>query len=274
MMVKKSGSKRTFVIMLGILACMIPLIFYLLFSTIHDWQIMYAYSKQNAIMQIFGLSYITFLALFAFHRIRSTMRREDLIDQIRQEATRTLDKQVALDKFLATKEPHIIAEPFVVKIRSRTIGAFFVISVIVIPTIPLIFLFGIQPKDMDLWEAELIAICMLIVIFSFTWVICKERLWVSSEGMGIAHRGRKHFIHWHDAHLFTVTHSNAKSYSLELASEKTIVRWFVFIAHPESVNCWIDIPFEEYQRKMDGLLLLIAERTGLPLIDLRDVSGH
>jgi len=63
-----------------------------------------------------------------------------------------------------------------------------------------------------------------------------------------------------------------KSQHFELASKATRVSWTVFTAPPDYSSYSVNIPFDEYQRKMDGLLLLISERTGLPLMDLRDVE--
>lgn len=76
----------------------------------------------------------------------------------------------------------------------------------------------------------------------------------------------KHRVRWPEARLFSVVTGG----DYKLVSPRSEVR-LRQINDPASSYLRPDIAFEEYQRKMDGLLLLISERTGLPLTDLRDV---
>jgi len=84
---------------------------------------------------------------------------------------------------------------------------------------------------------------------------------VTDDGLRVRKWGVTRAIRWSDARLFAATSENG----YELSGSGSIVRWWV---SQDAETAAANIPFPDYRRHMDGLLLLIAARTGLPLYDL------
>ena len=83
---------------------------------------------------------------------------------------------------------------------------------------------------------------------------------------------KKKTVRWDEARLFAVRGPRtafSKATTYELASAKEVVTWKPLRRlHWWSIERPI-VPFEEYQRQVEALLLLIAARTHLPLYDVR-----
>ena len=89
--------------------------------------------------------------------------------------------------------------------------------------------------------------------------------------------GEVHTIKWSEARLFAIgravgrkQHPKVLVYTLVAPELRTYVIWWRLCRPPR----WYDtqeptMPFEQYDQYMQALLSLIADRTGLPLRDLR-----
>jgi hypothetical protein len=115
-------------------------------------------------------------------------------------------------------------------------------------------------------------LCGLLI--ALLYAVAKEQITVTEHGLIKVGLLRKvHSVPWQEARLFAI--DGVKKYRhpivYELSSAHDIVRlvWMrrsnrrvIFFAQPTG-------SVEEYERQMQGLLSLIAARTGLPLYDLR-----
>jgi hypothetical protein len=108
---------------------------------------------------------------------------------------------------------------------------------------------------------EAILIGFLAVIFLALYTSWRQRVEVTDGGLTVRRLGRSHTIRWEDARLFAL----ADLSTYELRGERGDVRW---VRARDTSAYQPTIPFGEYQRRMDGLLLLVAERTRLPLYDV------
>lgn len=108
---------------------------------------------------------------------------------------------------------------------------------------------------------EAILIGFLVVIFLALYTSWRQRVEVTESGLTVRRLGRSHTIRWDDARLFAL----ADLSTYELRGERGGVRW---VRARDTSAYRPTIPFDEYQRRMDGLLLLVAERTRLPLYDV------
>jgi hypothetical protein len=86
---------------------------------------------------------------------------------------------------------------------------------------------------------------------------------------------------WDDAQVFTISppgEVGSPPLRYELVGRRCAVRWvraqerLPFRPLDALMATKPTVPFEEYDRQMDALLGLIAEKTGLPLYDLRNVG--
>jgi hypothetical protein len=97
-----------------------------------------------------------------------------------------------------------------------------------------------------------------------------QRLDVSEEGMAVQHFFRRQTIRWQDARLLTIDPLCRADECLdryELTSATTILRWRQ-PRHPSRFIVY-SASFQDYSRQIETVLSLIANRTGLPLHDLR-----
>lgn len=112
-----------------------------------------------------------------------------------------------------------------------------------------------------------------------------QRIEITAEGLTVQmgsfparHLGTRETLRWEDAHLFLILPRLLPAQdhlptAYELSSSSAIVRW-VRMRRP----MWVTFPallmkpagpFDEYDRQMEGVLSVIAEKTRLPLYDLR-----
>ena len=108
---------------------------------------------------------------------------------------------------------------------------------------------------------EAILIGFLAVIFLGLYFSWRQRIEVTDVGLTVRRLGRSHTIRWADARLFALVDLS----TYELRGERGGVRW---VRARDTSAYRPTIPFAEYQRRMDGLLLLADERTRLPMYDL------
>jgi len=98
----------------------------------------------------------------------------------------------------------------------------------------------------------------LAPLFLLMFIFFRERVEVTEEGLRVRRRGSTSIVRWQEARLFAKVWET----EYELSSASSIARWTrVF----DTSVIKPTIPLDEYQRQMDGLLLLIAERAGLRL---------
>lgn len=112
---------------------------------------------------------------------------------------------------------------------------------------------------------EGILIGFLAVIFLSLYLSWRQRVDVTEDGLTVRRLGRNRSIRWSDARLFT----RIGLATYELSGEQSVVRW---VRARDTSAFRPTIPFADYQRQMDGLLLLTDERTRLPLVDLTEVK--
>ncbi|HZC77384.1 MAG TPA: hypothetical protein VE258_06515, partial [Ktedonobacterales bacterium] len=103
---------------------------------------------------------------------------------------------------------------------------------------------------------------ILACIFVLMCFIARECISVTDGGLSVRRFGMTSHIRWKEARLFAMIRTS----EFELSGPRDIVRW----TRPVDASSYDTVlPFVEYQRQMDSLLVLIGERTGLPLTDLR-----
>jgi hypothetical protein len=124
-----------------------------------------------------------------------------------------------------------------------------------------------NPTDttLDAVVAQGIFAGMLLFLFVLMWFGTRERVVATEDVLSVCRFGLTRHMRWPDARRF----AKAKPAGYELSGPRAIVRW---TRQVDGSSYDMVIPFEEYQRRMDGLPLLLAERTGLPLADLRELS--
>lgn len=91
------------------------------------------------------------------------------------------------------------------------------------------------------------------------------------------------YIPWHEARLFSVIAEEYGVLVYELASEISLIRWSYTLMKSNFPYATFGFaPFklaqgdpseDEYRRSIRLLTVLVAEKTGLPLIDLRQLTG-
>jgi hypothetical protein len=98
------------------------------------------------------------------------------------------------------------------------------------------------------------------------------QLEVRTFGLTLSTPTKTKLVRWREARLFAVRGprtSFSKAVTYEFASASEVITWKPLRRlHWWSIERPI-VPFEEYQRQMEGLLSLIAARTHLPLYDVR-----
>lgn len=103
------------------------------------------------------------------------------------------------------------------------------------------------------------------------------QLKASHGGLTLATPYTTKLVRWREARLFAVRGprtSFTQAVTYELASANEVITWKPLRQlHWWSVERPV-VPFEEYQRQMEGLLSLIAARTHLPLYDVRQSPGE
>lgn len=107
----------------------------------------------------------------------------------------------------------------------------------------------------------------------------RQHLLADEDGLYCYLGLRATYIPWHEARLFSVIAEERGILVYELASEINFIRWSYTLmkdgfpyATFGSAPCKIvqaDTSEDEYRRRIRILTVLVAERTGLPLVDLR-----
>ncbi|HEY4383894.1 MAG TPA: hypothetical protein VGN34_05375, partial [Ktedonobacteraceae bacterium] len=112
------------------------------------------------------------------------------------------------------------------------------------------------------------------------WTVMRNasRIVVADEVGFSVYRGKKRLQHipWTEARLFAIVDStrnfsNAWPHTFELASEREIIRWQAQSGHfwSEWQRMKVLLTPEQYAFQLQELHMIIVEKTGLPLYDLR-----
>jgi hypothetical protein len=154
------------------------------------------------------------------------------------------------------------------------------------------FLIALQPGTTFLYALWVPTVAVVFVGGFFVFAVLINSTWqeidVSQHGLTVVSlrggsRGNPNApsISWHQAHLFAIVgggkHENS-AVCYELSGPESIVRWVRVRRGMPYYPLWLaaatkpKASFDDYEREMDALLSLIAEKTGLPLYDLRDVG--
>lgn len=216
----------------------------------------------NTVSLAFGSLFlaICLLQLFLILRKRHQMRKAWLA---------TNDKPVISITSALHESTAIPLEdlPLTIKIRANW-NSVWKVLLGVTGGICLIVIMGFIVDSQKNWN-EFLAV--LITLFSNMLIISgiivlivnngNETLQLTAEGL----RKRKtQFVRWQDVRFFALLKNN----QIEVSTAKKIVR-FSRLTKDNTMHLPM-VPFEDYDRQMDVVLLLIAERTQLPLFDCRD----
>ncbi len=162
-------------------------------------------------------------------------------------------------------------------------GLIAVVDVVILPLIVGITASTSRPsvsKGDFLLTLVLLLIGLMIVI-AIIWLIAffilrsrmQYNVTVDEEGIASMHNGKTARINWADAQLFAVV-DNKRAHRIkvyEVSNAETIVRWLTIPPHVTPFQAmWkpAHISYEEYARKEQGLLSVVAAKTGLKLYDL------
>ena len=206
------------------------------------------------------------------------LRRELVLagkrDQRRQDAARGIGRALDLDQELISGDHPDLVLPATLRLRmnwrSRTTWLVFGILFGVLQFAFACTAFSLRNDPaLTLLNAALLQglfLLILGVIPSLMWFASGQIIGVSEEGISVRRLGRTHKVHWPEIRLFGLIRAG----EYELSSARVIVRFW----RPAEVDTSIStVPFPDYQRQMDALLLLIGTRTGLPLYDLISMTG-
>ncbi len=203
------------------------------------------------------------------------LKQSQNFNRARQEASQGKGKRMSLHDVMSSLPDQLLPLPFHVRLRyywsteQRVVfgvlfailqGCFLCVAFFVQPT-------GGMPEWAFLLSIEAILSFILGCLLLTFIIMLRSRLMVTEANIMFWELGRRDIVRWSEVKLFAIL----KNGNFEVASATGRVELRI-IDKPKHALQRPDIPFEEYQRKMDGLLLLIAARTGLPLMDLRDVE--
>lgn len=118
------------------------------------------------------------------------------------------------------------------------------------------------------WALLLVGnLCIWLLALAIIAILLRERLLVTNESITTWRLGSKQKMQWDNVVYFIRLESDL--YALKSPASMLILS---IIQSLQKSPQQPDAPFDEYQRKMDALLVFITNRTGLPLTDLRDVT--
>ena len=142
-----------------------------------------------------------------------------------------------------------------------------------------------------IWESALnVALVLLFcyVVFSLLVIYPRQQLMASRDGLSARRGYQTSFIPWHQARLFAIVGQASPGQQepmlfYELASNDSVIRWpstSTFLNHlrgtvPAGVTLLYSIQTRpasfatEFPQQIQFLNIIVAERTGLPLYDLR-----
>jgi hypothetical protein len=122
------------------------------------------------------------------------------------------------------------------------------------------------------------------ILFTFLAIILTpfQHILADEDGLYCYLGPRATYIPWHEARLFSVIVEEYGILVYELASESSLIRWFytlmkgnfpyaTFGSAPLKI-VQADTSEGEYRQRIRILTVLVAERTGLPLVDLRQCT--
>ena len=187
----------------------------------------------------------------------------------RRQAAITNSQQVPLAQPQPAPDPTVLPLPLVIFSRPGWLA--YLVAPLVAWVIILAFLFFFfwqyQNPLVLLLSSVIVAVPVGIgtALSAYTWIE------VGEEGMTTRTLFSRRTVRWHDASLFAIdaiVEPDKTPHHYELSSATAILRWSR--EQKPSRLTRLSSPFPEYVQQMDGLLMLIAGKTGLPLYDLRD----
>jgi len=210
------------------------------------------------------------IALGWYLRWRKSAKR----DQLRQAAARGEGRAISLEDVQLTDERATLALLHTIRLRmawrSRMYKVVFTAVFLIVQVVIGCTLLahgpiprGSLPLPVIGLLAEAGFLVFLALLYLFLFVAARERLGVTEEGLRARWFGIPQRARWNEARLFAQVRENR----CELASPRASVR-FTYLHDTDAQEPLI--PYDEYRRLMASVLTLIAERTGLPLMDLRD----
>ncbi|HEX6477824.1 MAG TPA: hypothetical protein VF043_03190 [Ktedonobacteraceae bacterium] len=121
------------------------------------------------------------------------------------------------------------------------------------------------------------AIAVVVIGVLFAVVLFwrgRQEIEVTESGLVTRFGGRVSKMDWNEAHLFAVygvsgARNSGLASTYELSSANKIVRWIWVQRENYNLHLAPAVSRDEYNRQMEGLVSLVAAKTGLPLYDLR-----
>jgi hypothetical protein len=193
------------------------------------------------------------------------------LDRRRQAAARGEGLLVPRDLELRSLRPSILVPPATLRLRmawkNKLLILIYLGTFLFIQLAIAFALANMQPLTSELVLIALgidgSVLIFFALLFLLMFILSRERVEVTEEGLRVSRQGASHIVRWPEARLF----AKVRKAEYELSSATSIVRWTRPLDASVSKPT---IPMGDYQRQMDGLMLLIAERTGLRLYDVSD----
>ncbi len=192
------------------------------------------------------------------------------LERRRQKAARG----IGADIFLATEQPPPrtapLSLPLTISIRAKgglKLIAWLSVAVFVIAVS------GGEAVDHGVWDFRFFLVLLAAVGSGSVFVQLlagERRIEVTDDQVTIRVASIEQTVPWEEARLFAITHGRHATLSYELSSSEACVPWIWVRPSTFSARLYEPtIPQYEYDRQMEGLLALVAAKTGLPLYDLR-----
>lgn len=203
---------------------------------------------------------------------------------------RQTDKRRALamqqdQSLLALEQPvpdeNGLALPANIELRPSKISYYFLAGIMLIALlIFIIALFVISPAHASnrptviLIGLGFVVVFFLLMFFIFFFLFRKRIIYqvhVDEQGIEVTYNKIRTRVNWNEARLFTVNQVKKprRPRIYELVGNDTLVRWMWI---PRNAPVWQFlrpvIPYDEYERQMQGLLQLVEAKTNLPLYDI------
>lgn len=231
------------------------------------------------------LDIVAFILMLASMILVLTLLKR--VDKRRERAvagdTQLLDSRQPMPDVNALSLPTTIELRLSKRYYATLFGIIAVVDVVLLPII--IVVTASAPHARPFNPAIFLILAALLVgmmaIFTIAWLILffvlRSRMCYSvtadEEGITSIHNGKTTRINWPDARLFAVV-DNRKAHRVkiyEVSNAETIVRWLAIPPHVTPLQAmWKpeNSSYEEYERKDQALLSLVAAKTGLKLYDL------
>jgi hypothetical protein len=128
-----------------------------------------------------------------------------------------------------------------------------------------------KPSSLLEWIVDIgIILSCLLVFVGGVWLSPRVRVEATDQTLHVAHFGQWMTMRWKDACFFALVRGDKGEGDLIELSSKTRTLRFTRISAESDLTAFPSMPYERYAQQVDALLRFIAERTQLPLYDMRN----